>query len=396
MNGDETPAEAPPSRGAALREVGLVFLRLGATAFGGPAAHIALMEDELVSRRRWVTRQRFLDLLGGTNLIPGPNSTEMAMHLGRERAGWPGLVLGGAAFILPAFLLVLVLAALYRRYGALPRAEVALYGIKPVIIAVIAQAVWVLGRSAIKNRGLALLAIADTSAAALGVHELLVIFGAGVLALAPALARRRPPSPAALWPLASPGALAAAGALAPVAAAPAVGLFPLFLVFLKIGAVLFGSGYVLVAFLRADLVQRLGWLSEAQLLDAVAVGQATPGPVSTTATFIGYLLGGLPAAAAATAGIFLPAFVFVAASAPLLARMRGSATAGAFLDGVNVGSLAAIALVSWQLGRAAIVDPLTAIIAGLSLVLLLWRRVSSLWLILAGGAASLLRHALAG
>ncbi len=390
---DGAPAEAPDRPAAALREVVLVFLRLGATAFGGPAAHIALMEDELVRRRRWVSHQRFLDLLGGTNLIPGPNSTEMAMHLGHERAGWAGLVLGGAAFILPAFLFVLLLAALYARYGTLPRAEVALYGIKPVIIAIIAQAVWTLGRSAIKTPALALLTAAATAAAALGTHELIVIFGAGLAALAPALARRRPPPAAALLPFAAVPAAAGSAALAGGAAATGVGLLPLFLVFLKIGSVLFGSGYVLVAFLRADLVHRLGWLSEGQLLDAVAVGQMTPGPVSTTATFIGYLLGGVPAAAVATVGIFLPAFVFVAASAPLLARMRRSVAAGAFLDGVNVGALAAMALVSWQLGRAAVVDPLTALIAAVSLLLLLLRRTNSLWLILGGAAATLLRHA---
>jgi len=391
-------------RRAALREVALVFLKLGATAFGGPAAHIALMEDELVTRRGWVSRQRFLDLLGGTNLIPGPNSTELAMHLGRERAGWVGLLIAGAAFILPAFLLVLLLAVLYSRYGNLPRAEIALYGIKPVIIAVIAQAVWTLGRSAVKNAGLGALAALATAAAALGVHELAVIFGAGVAAVIPTIARRRPPPITTVLPLLAtptpdaPGTTAAPwlAAAAGTGSIAAAGLAPLFLVFLKIGAVMFGSGYVLVAFLRADLVQRLGWLRESQLLDAVAVGQMTPGPVSTTATFIGYLLRGAPGAVVATAGIFLPAFLFVAASAPLLERMRRSSVAAAFLDGVNVGSLAAMALVSWQLGRAAIVDPLTAAIAVLSLLLLLTRRINSAWLVLAGAGTSLIRHALSG
>jgi chromate transporter len=385
---DHNPA-GPGHGRAAWREVALVFLKLGTTAFGGPAAHIAMMDDELVGRRRWVTRQRFLDLLGGTNLIPGPNSTEMAMHLGHERAGWLGLVVGGAAFILPSFLLVLVLAVLYRRYGSLPPSEIALYGIKPVIIAVIAQAVWTLGRTAVKSAGLALLTLAAIAAAAAGAHELAVIFGAGLAAAAPVIARRRAPPPAAaVLPLLSVAPALAAGGTT------SAGLLPLFLVFLKIGSVLFGSGYVLVAFLRADLVQRLGWLRESQLLDAVAVGQMTPGPVSTTATFIGYLLGGVPAAVVATIGIFLPAFLFVAASAPLLARMRQSRLAAAFLDGVNVGSLAAMVLVSWQLGRAAIVDPLTAVIAIVALALLLTRRVNSAWLVLAGAATSLLRHAL--
>ena len=366
----------------ALREVAWVFTKLGLVGFGGPAAHIALMEDELVRKRRWLSRERFLDLLGATNLIPGPNSTELAIHLGRERAGWPGLLLAGACFILPSFLLVLALAWAYQRYGQLPRAEVALAGIKPVIIAVVAQAVWALGRSALKSRLLAAIAALATAAAALGAHELLVIFGSGLVAMAPALARpgSRPP-PTALAALPVPFALAASAA----GSAPAgLGLGSLFLIFLKIGSVLFGSGYVLLAFLRADFVERTGWLRESQLLDAVAVGQMTPGPVSTTATFIGYLLAGPPGAVLATVGIFLPAFVFVAASAPLIPRMRRSPVAGALLDGVNVGSLAAMAIVCWELGRSAIVDPLTAAIAALAAVLLLWRKANAVWLVIGG------------
>ncbi len=377
----------------ALGEVALTFLKLGLLGFGGPAAHVALMEDELVGKRGWLSRDRFLDLLGATNLIPGPNSTELAIHLGRERAGWRGLILGGVCFILPSFVLVLALAWAYQRYGRLPRAEAALYGIKPVIIAVVAQAVGTLGRTALRTRWLAALALAATGAAALGVHELLVIFGAGLVAAAPALARRRgTPGPAAsLIALPLPLALAAGGA-----APPGFDLGALFLIFLKIGSVLFGSGYVLLAFLRADFVERTGWLSEAQLIDAVAVGQMTPGPVSTSATFIGYLLGGGAGASLATVAIFLPAFVFVAASAPLIPRLRRSPTASALLDGVNVGSLAAMAVVSWELGRAAIVDPLTAVLAAAALALLLWRRTSSAYLVLGGAATSLLVHALRG
>jgi chromate transporter len=358
----------------ALREVAWVFTKLGLVGFGGPAAHIALMEGELVGRRRWLSRERFLDLLGATNLIPGPNSTEMAIHLGRERAGWAG---------------VLALAWTYQRYGRLPPVEIALRGIKPVIIAVVAQAVWALGRTALKTRLLAAVALLALLAAALGVHELLVIFGAGLAAAAPALARRRtgPAPPAALAVLPLPFALAASPAPA------GFGLPAMFFIFLKIGSVLFGSGYVLLAFLRADFVERTGWLQETQLLDAVAVGQMTPGPVSTAATFIGYLLGGLPGATLATIGIFLPAFVFVAASAPLVSRMRASPVAGALLDGVTVGSLAAMALVAWELGRSAIVDPLTAVIAAAA-GLLLWRKVNAVWLLLGGAAASSIARAL--
>jgi chromate transporter len=383
------PGSKDRVNGPALREVAWVFTKLGLLGFGGPAAHIALMEGELVRERRWLSRECFLDLLGATNLIPGPNSTEMAIHLGRERAGWAGLLLGGICFILPSFLLVLALAWVYQRYGRLPPVEIALRGIKPVIIAVVAQAVWALGRTALKSRLLAALALLALLAAALGAHELVVIFGTGLAAAGPALARRRtgPAPPAALALLPLPFALAASPAPA------GFGLPALFFIFLKIGSVLFGSGYVLLAFLRADFVERTGWLQETQLLDAVAVGQMTPGPVSTAATFIWYLLGGLPGATLATVGIFLPAFVFVAASAPLIPRMRRSPVAGALLDGVTVGSLAAMALVAWELGRSAIVDPLTAVIAAAA-GLLLWRKVNAIWLVLGGAAASSIARAL--
>jgi chromate transporter len=263
--------------------------------------------------------------------------------------------------------------------------------VKPVIIAVVAQAVYSLGRTALKHGGLAFLALAATAAAALGAHELLVVFGAGLAAAAPVIARqprRRGPPAAALYAV-LPGSLGLAAA-----SAPAVGLWSIFLVFLKIGSVMFGSGYVLLAFLRADLVERTGWLSEAQILDAVAAGQLTPGPVSTSATFVGYLLGGAPAAVLATLGIFLPAFVFVALSGPLVARMRKSAVAAALVDGVNVGSLAVMALVSWQLGRSTIVDPLTAAIAGVALLLLIWIRLNPAWLVLAAAATTTILHLL--
>jgi chromate transporter len=377
-----------------LAELVRLFLKLGTIAFGGPAAHIAMMEDEVVRRRRWLTREEFLDYLGATNLIPGPNSTELAIHIGHARAGWPGLLVAGACFILPAALIVGAIAWAYVRFGTLPEITGVLYGIKPVVIAVVAQALWGLGRTALKSRTLVVLGVAAVLAATLGVHELLILFGAGLIM---AILRRSmasaPQSPA--WLLASPwrvtarSASVAAGGASIAAAAP-FGLWPLFWTFVKIGSVLFGSGYVLLAFLRADLVERLGWLTERQLLDAVVVGQITPGPVFTTATFVGYLLGGTPGAAVATVGIFLPAFIFVALSGPLVPRLRRSPTAGAVLDGVNVASLALITVVTWQLGRSALVDPLTIALAAVSGVLLLRFRVNSAWLVLAGALAGVI------
>ena len=384
--GELAPADGTRgSRRRALRDLALLFLRLGTTAFGGPAAHIAMMEDEVVRRRQWLTGEEFLDLLGATNLIPGPNSTEMAIHVGHRRGGWPGLLVAGSCFILPAALIVLAFAWSYVRFRSLPETDALLYGVKPVIIAVVLQALWGLTRSAVKTRLLAVLGVAAAVASYFGVNEIALLAIAGALAAAPQWARRtRERRPAAL--LAVPG-LPAAGVA--VGTAASFSLSILFLTFLKIGSVLFGSGYVLLAFLRADLVHRLHWMTESQLLDAVAVGQVTPGPVFTTATFIGYMLGGLPGAALATLGIFLPAFVFVAASGPLVPRLRRSKTAGAFLDGVNVASLALMAVVTWQLGRAAIVSVTTLVLAGVSAVLLLRFRVNSLWLVLGGGAVGL-------
>ena len=369
-----------------LPEIARVFLKLGLVGFGGPAAHIAMMEDEVVRRRRWMTREHFLDLIGATNLIPGPNSTEMAIHVGREQGGWPGLIVAGTCFIAPAFLIVLGCAWAYVRYGTLPVVEGLLYGVKPAVIAVVAQALWGLGRAAVKSWILAGVGMLALAAAAAGLHELVVLFAAGALLATRAwIANRRLSARASvLLPLVSLAGAPAAGAAA-VSGGAAFGLVPLFLFFLKVGSVLFGSGYVLLAFLRADLVERWGWMTEGQLLDAVAIGQVTPGPVFTTATFIGYLLGRVPGAILATVGIFLPAFLFVAASAPLIPRLRRSAVAAGALDGVNVASLALMALVAAQLARSAIVDVPTLTAAILSAFLLLRFRVSSAWLILGGG-----------
>lgn len=373
-----------------LRELALLYVRLGTTAFGGPAAHIAMMEEEVVRRRAWLTHEQFLDLFGVVNLIPGPSSTQMAIQIGYRVAGWPGLLVGGICFIFPAALLTLVLAWLYVKYGTLPQAAAVLYGVKAVMVAVVLQAIWNLGRTAVKTKLLALIAALAVLANAFGLNVLLVLFGAGIIVVAgkkaarlkslrsQALALLIPPTPLA----ASTGALGAT-------AAP-FGLLSLFLFFLKVGAVLFGSGYVLLAFLRTDLVVRLHWLTDKQLLDAIAVGQLTPGPVFTTATFIGYLLGNVRGAVVATVGIFLPSFLFIAIIGPLVPRLRKSAVFGAFLDGVNVGALALMVVVTWHLGRAAIVDVATATLALLSLIALIRFKMNTTWLILAGAIVGLL------
>lgn len=364
-----------------LWDLARLFLKLGTIAFGGPAAHIAMMENEIVRRRNWMTRDEFLDLLGATNLIPGPNSTEMAIHIGHRQRGWPGLLVAGTCFILPAALIVTAFAWAYVTYGSLPQVAGVLYGVKPVIIAVVLDALWSLGRAAIKTVFLGAIVVAGVILTFLGIHELLVLLGAGVITGFGRLILRQIRSGRNAFVLKSPIAL-----LLQVsgAATTQFGLWPLFLFFLKVGAVLYGSGYVLLAFIRADLVERWHWLTETQLLDAIAVGQVTPGPVFTTATFIGYVLAGTKGAIVSTVGIFLPAFVFVAISGPLVPRIRKSATAGAFLDGVNAAALALMLVVTYQLARAAVVDLPTIGLALVSAILLLVFRVNSAWLILGG------------
>ena len=375
-----------------LVELFLLFLRLGTTAFGGPAAHIAMMEDEVVRRRKWMTRDEFLDLLGAANLIPGPNSTELAIHIGHRQAGWPGLVVAGTSFILPAMLIVMAFAWAYVRYGSLPQVAGILYGVKPVIIAIVLHALWALGRTAIKSKFLAVVGVVAVILTVLRIHELLVLFGAGLAAIVARTVVRQIKS--GLKSLMAAPALAMLFQTAGGGAA-SFGLLPLFLFFLKVGAILYGSGYVLLAFIRADLVERWHWLTEAQLLDAIAVGQVTPGPVFTTATFIGYVLGGTRGALVATLGIFLPAFFFVAVSGPLVPRIRRSALAGAFLDGVNVAALALMFVVTYQLGRAALVDFATVGLALISTVILFRIRINSAWLILAGAIVGWFLHSAA-
>jgi chromate transporter len=344
------------ARAGRLGEVGALFFVLGATALGGPAAHIAMMREQVVVRKGWLTEREFLDLLSATNLIPGPNSTEMAIHIGHQRAGWRGLLLAGFAFIVPAALITLGFAFALVHYGFRPEVQWLIFGVKPAVVAVVAHALFGLAPKALPNGRMVVLGAAALGALAFGVHELVVLFGAALVAMG--VARRG--APTASGGIAAPLAVFAAAPATGAAVATVGGIFA---VFAKIGSVLFGSGYVLLAFLRADLVERLGWLTEGQLLDAVAVGQITPGPVFTTATYVGYLLAGLPGAAAATVGIFLPAFVFVALSSPLLPRLRRSAAASAFLDGANAASLALMVLVTVQLGAAAIVDLISAALA---------------------------------
>jgi chromate transporter len=379
----DTPMQSFRTR---LTEVAGLFLRLGLTAFGGPAAHIAMMHDEVVSRRKWLSEDQFLDLFGAANLIPGPTSTEMAIYLGFRRVGWPGLALAGVCFILPAMLIVMALGWAYMRFGTTAQAEWLFYGIKPVVIAIIFNALWGLGRKALKNILGGLLGLVVVLLYFLGVNVLVLLLAAGLVTmLLVNLKRLKTINPLALF-------IPTTWIALPMAAAPFT-LPILFLTFLKIGAVLYGSGYVLLAFLHADFVSRLGWLSDRQLIDAVAIGQVTPGPVFTTATFIGFILGGVPGAFLATIAIFLPSFFFVAVSGPLIPRLRSSPWAGALLDGITIASLGLMLGVTMQLGVSALVDPLTIAIALFSLFLIFRFRLNSTWLI-AGGAAAGILHAL--
>ena len=357
-----------------------IFARLSLTSFGGPAAHVALMRDEMVERRKWLDNHRFLDLVGVTNLIPGPTSTELAMHIGHDRAGWRGLWAAGLGFILPASLVVLGLAWAYDEFGSLPLGESLLSGIKPVVVVVVAVALLKLLRAAVQGWSTALVAAAATTAYLVGINELLIL-GVGaavVIALRMAVGR---------------GMLIFTGdvvALLGMAAEPGSELGRLTLVFLKAGALLYGSGYVLAAFLHNDLVAEWGVMSETTLLDAIAIGQMTPGPLFTTATFIGYHLGGLPGAIIATLAIFLPSFVFIGSIARLGSLMRERPAAAAFLDGVNAASLGLMAGVTWQLADDGIRDPLTVLLAGAT-ALALWKtKLNPALLIVAGGLTGVL------
>lgn len=346
----------------ALAEVAAVFGRLGWVAFGGPAAHIALLEREVVAHRRWMSHAEFLDLLGTANLLPGPNSTELALLVARRRAGWPGLIVGGALFIGPAVLLTLLAAWAYQAHGASPLVQGALRGLQPVALVVVAEAVLRLGRGALVGWPRWLAAGVAASLAAAGAHELAALAAAGIIVLLTAAARRLGPTLPAYAPLGE-----------------------LFVIFLKVGALLYGSGYVLLSFLRADLVARHHWLTDTQLVDAIAVGQATPGPVFSAATFAGYLVAGTAGALVATAGIFLPAFVYAAVSGPVTGWLRATPSASSFLDGVVAGSVGLMVVVLAVLARSADAGPLWVALA-LAAALLRALGVNPAWL-LAGGAA---------
>ncbi len=370
-----------------VAEVARLFGRMGFTAFGGPAAHISIMHDEVVTRRGWLDDRRFLDLIGVTNLIPGPNSTEMAMHIGHQRAGWRGLLAAGVSFIVPAALITLAFAWAYVEFGSTPGGEAILYGIEPVVVVIIAQALIRLGRSAMQGWLTGVIAVVAAITYLLGANELLILAVGAVLVLVLRTSIRSD-----LLALAAVGA--GGWAAAEVAGTEQISLGRLFLVFLEVGAFLYGSGYVLLAFLQNDLVDQLGVLTQDQLLDAVAIGQLTPGPVFTTATFVGYVLAGLPGAVVATVGIFLPAFVFVGAVTPIVRRIRDRVWTAALLDGVSAAALGLMAGVTLQLSREALVDPFTVGIAAMA-ALLLWRtRVNSAWLILGGALAGLAAEAL--
>ena len=366
-----------------LAEIVRLFLRLGFTAFGGPAAHISMMHDEVVTRRQWMTDQHFLDLVGATNLIPGPNSTEMAIHIGYERGGWRGLIAAGVCFIMPAVLIVLVLAWAYVEYGSTPQGDALLYGIKPVIIAIVLQALVRLAPKALKSPLLLVIGGAALALYLLGFNELLILFGGAFLFMGIQMLRVFSGTLALVLLGGTQAVALQSDPTAPIT------LWRIFLVFLKVGALLYGSGYVLLAFLRSDLVVNYWWLADQQLLDAVAVGQFTPGPVFTTATFVGYLLAGVPGAAVATIGIFLPSFLFVALLARLMPHLRKSPWTAAYLDGINVTALALMAGVLWQIGRAAIVDIPTAILAVAAAFLLFRFKINSAWLVAAGGIIGL-------
>jgi chromate transporter len=369
-----------------LAEVAMLFLRLGVTAFGGPAAHIAIMRNEVVERRKWISEQDFLDLLGAANLIPGPTSTEMAIFLGFRRVGWLGLVLGGTCFILPAMVIVLALAWAYVRFGNTPLVTGIFYGILPVVIAIVMEALWGLGRKAVKNWLTGVVGLAILVLYFLGTNILGLLLAAGLIVMLGENFYR-------IKNLRAEGFLFPLAGVSLLAVSTPFSLPALFLTFFKIGATLYGSGYVLLAYLRADFVKGLGWLTDRQLIDAIAIGQVTPGPVFTTATFIGFILGGIPGAILATLGIFLPSFIFVAAGSFVINRIRNSPWTAGFLDGVNVASLGLMLGVTVQLGSSAILDPLTVLIAIASLVLILRYKVNSTWMIL-GGALIGLVHAL--
>jgi len=377
-----------------LTELAALFLKLGTISFGGPAAHIALIEEEIVRKRQWITRQQFLDMLGAANLIPGPTSTETAITIGFARAGWAGLCVAGASFIVPAALITGAFAWAYIRFGSLPQAVSVLGGIKPAVLAIIAVAIWRLGRTAIKDVAVGILGACALVAFLYGLNPILILFGGGIVGMMARRASILRAAGAVLFPpfkstLRGVGyAALGVAAMGTAVVRPSIAQIGLF--FLKVGAVLYGGGYVLLAFLEQGLVEQHAWLTRQQLLDAVAIGQFTPGPVLSTATFIGYTLGGFPGAVVATIGIFLPSFFYVALLAPVLFRLRQSAWMAAFLDSVNVCAVALMAGATYRLGADALRTwPAWVISLGSLAVLLRWK-ISPVWIVVAGGISGLL------
>jgi len=360
-----------------LKEIGLLFFKMGCIAFGGPAAHISMMDDEVVTRRNWLSREHFLDLIGATNLIPGPNSTEMTMHIGYERGGWRGLFLAGASFIFPAATITLFLAWLYVQYGELPQVQPLLWDIKPAVLVIIMSALWKLGKKAVKSWQLAVLGTAVFTAVMLGIDEVLSLLVGGLLGmLIWGLWRKWRGLPMLIWwPAVFQLNLN-------MQKETAVSLWELALFFLKVGLTLYGSGYVLVAYLQGGLVEQLGWLTQTQLLDAIAIGQFTPGPVLTTATFVGYLVAGFPGAVIATLAIFLPSFLFVLILNPLIPKMRQSKWLSAFLDAANVASVGLMTAVLLLLARDTLVDWQSVLIMLVASVAVFRFKLSSLWVVL--------------
>lgn len=365
--------ESQKSKVQKLKELAMVFFKLGCIAFGGPAAHIAMMEEEVVRKRKWMTTQHFLDLVGATNLIPGPNSTEMTMHCGHERAGWQGLVVAGVCFIFPAVIITMVFAWFYSKYGQLPEVKPFVYGIKPAVIAIIIDAVIRLGKKAVKNVLMGLLGVLTLTASLLGLHEIMALVACGLLGMILGYFKQ----------LGNRSHDMAPGLVLTAILSPEI--WKLFLLFLKVGALLYGSGYVLFAYLDAELVQTT-MMTRQQLIDAIAVGQFTPGPVLTTATFVGWQLHGFWGSIAATLGIFLPSFLFVVILNPWIPRMRSSKMISAFLDAVNVGAVAVIVSVCIEMTQEAVTDWRSLLIGLLSLITVTYfRALNAAWIVLGGG-----------
>ena len=379
---EQTPETQLPPK-TSLWDLAVVFAKLGAIAFGGPAAHVAQIELEVVQNRRWLSREKLLDMLSISNLIPGPNSTELAIHVGLEQAGWQGAIVAGACFIIPAMLLVWGLAITYVEYQTVPAVGWLLYGVKPVIMAIIAQALWKLGKSALKNIPTWCVGILVVILYFLKINEIALMLGAGVaVSLVRNLSKRNSQSLSTFF---FPFSFLPLGAIA--AETHPKTWTAVFLSFLKIGSVLYGGGYVLLAFVQQEFVDRTQWLTSQQLLDAVAIGQFTPGPLFTTATFIGYLVAGNLGAIAGTIGIFLPAFILVPAINPFVSKLRKSPWTAGFLDGVNAASIGLMAAVAWELGRGTLIDVWTIIVAIASLAILLkFPKINSAWLVIAGAA----------